>query len=263
MFTGCFDLSPALRRPLIVAWTLLCSPLLFIPIFGGVGSRVRRMRLGAGVAHYWARGVLRILGVRISANGPAPPHGAFFASNHTSWLDILVLAAWSPTNFIAKKEVAQIPLIGFFAGYAGTLFLNRESRRDAHRMAQELRQLLAGGLCITLFPEGFCADGQKLMPFRASLFGAAAELGTPCVPISIHYNLAAVVWNDGSSAAEHCKLMLQARQAQLNGAPIVATLHSAAALSNPDRKQLARRIESTVHSMYQPYVPSTQEQAHS
>lgn len=254
MFAGHFGSSPALRRLLIVVWTLVCSPMLFIPIVGGVGNRVRRMRLGAWVTRAWARGMLRIIGVRIAAEGPMPPPGAFIASNHTSWLDILVLSAWTPTNFIAKKEVAQIPLIGFFAGYAGTLFLNRESRRDAHRMAQELHQLLAGGLCITLFPEGFCADGQQLMPFRASLFGAAAQLATPCVPVSIHYNLPAVIWNDGSSAALHCKQLLQARRSKLGSRRIVAHLHAGPAISNSHRKQLANQLQASVHATFVPYA---------
>ena len=87
--------------------------------------------------------MLRVFGVRFQASGPMPPRGAFLASNHTTWLDILVISAWMPTNFIAKKEVGHIPGIGFLSGLVGTLFLDRESQRDAHRLSQELRALLA------------------------------------------------------------------------------------------------------------------------
>lgn len=212
------------------------------------------MRWGARVCHLWSRGLLRVFGVRLVIEGPPPPPGAFLTSNHTTWLDILVLSAWKPTNFIAKQEVAKIPGIGFLSGFAGTLFLNRESRRDAHRMAHELETLLAGGLEITLFPEGYCADGHSLLPFRPPLFGPAATLQTPCVPIAIRYDLPDVVWNDGSAVADHAARMLRARRANRGRAPIVATLRAAPPLHGSDRKLLARMVEEQVRQLFVPFA---------
>ena len=243
-----------MRFALVFVWTLLCTPLLVAPVLARLFGKVPSMRWGARVCHVWSRGLLRAFGVQLRFEGPAPPHGAFLASNHTTWLDILVLAAWRPTNFIAKREVAKIPFIGLLSGFAGTLFLNRESRRDAHRLAQELEPLLAGGLEITLFPEGYCADGVELLPFRPPLFDAAATLQSPCVPIAIRYDLAAVVWNDGSSVGDHAGRMLKARKADRGRTPIVATLITAPALHGSDRKLLARMVEEQVRARFVPFA---------
>jgi 1-acyl-sn-glycerol-3-phosphate acyltransferase len=242
------------RFALVFVWTLVCTPLLVVPLGARLFGKVPSMRWGARVCHVWARGLLRVFGVKVHCEGPRPPRGAFLTSNHTTWLDILVLAAWQPTNFIAKREVARIPLLGFLSGFAGTLFLNRESRRDAHRLAQDLETLLAGGLEITLFPEGYCADGAELLPFRPPLFDAAARLQSPCVPIAIRYDLAAVAWNDGSPVGNHASRMLKARRADRGRAPIVATLISAPALRGSDRKLLARMVEEQVRKSFVPFA---------
>lgn len=239
----------------MVLWTVVCIPLLIIPITMRLFGRVASMRWGARVTHVWARGMLRLFGVRLEAQGPRPPAGAFLVSNHTTWLDILVISAWQPTNFIAKKEVAQIPAIGFLSGFVGTLFLDRERRRDAHRLALEIKPLIAGGLEITLFPEGYCADGHSLLPFRPALFGAAAELDTPCLPIAVTYDLPEVVWNDGSGIGAHTKRMLRARQQDRGHAPIHARVSTAPARHGSDRKLLARVIEEEVRRLFKPFAP--------
>jgi len=246
------------RLILVVLWTLLCTPLVLAPLLARLGGRVASMRWGARACHVWARGLLRIFGVRIQVDGPAPPRGAFLASNHTTWLDILVLSAWTPTNFIAKKEVARIPGIGFLSGLVGTQFLDRESRRDAHRLASELRAMLHGGLEITLFPEGYCADGHSLLPFRPALFGAAAELQTPCVPIAVTYDLPQVVWNDGREISAHARHMLKARRLDRGRAPIQARIHVAPAMHGSDRKLLARMIEEEVRKRFRPFAPASE-----
>lgn len=239
----------------MVLWTLACTPLLWWPVLCLVRGPVRSMRAGAWVCHVWARGLLRVLGVVIDVQGPEPPHGAFLVSNHVSWLDILVLAAWQPTNFVAKQEVAQIPAIGFLSRFVGTLFLNRESRRDAHRLAGDLRRYLADGAEITLFPEGYCADGHRLLPFKPSLLGAAAELGTPCVPVALSYDLQQVVWNDGSTAAAHAGRLMKARRLDRGRKPIRAKLVAGPAIIDRDRKQLTRRLAEEIAANFTPFAP--------
>lgn len=251
-----------MRLLLAVLWTLLCSPLLLGPVFARLGGRPLQMRLGSRVCQLWARGMLRVLGVRAVVDGPPPPREAFVASNHVSWLDILVIAAWRPTTFIAKKEVAHIPAIGFFAGLVGTLFLDRESRRDAHRLAQDLQTLLHGGAGVTLFPEGYCADGASLLPFRASLFAPAAQLALPCVPVAISYDFAPVVWNDGSTAAAHAGRLMRARAADRGRAPIRCRLRLGPALRARDRKDLAQRVRDEIEARFLPFaLPSRPESA--
>ena len=62
------------------------------------------------------------------------------AANHISWLDILVMHAARHCRFVSKSDVKHWPLIGTLATGAGTLYIERESRRDAmrgvHHMAE-------------------------------------------------------------------------------------------------------------------------------
>jgi 1-acyl-sn-glycerol-3-phosphate acyltransferase len=237
------------RLGLLVLWTLCCSPILLLVVIFGTGNTGRRMRLGAATCRLWARGMIRILGVRYTVEGPLPPPGSFVVSNHVSWVDILLLASVYPSNFIAKKEVGQIPLVGFLSQYAGTLFLDRERARDAHRMNAELQGLFQAGLTISIFPEGYCADGQSLLPFKSSLFGTPAELKVPCVPAAVHYNLPEIVWNDQSTVPAHARQMLRAA-GKIGG--IRARIRFGTPLVHPDRKVLAAQAEQQVVTMFEP-----------
>ena len=75
-----------------------------------------------------------ILSVRRDVEGPVPREGVFLvASNHVSYLDILVLASLYPSLFLAKREIASWPVFGWIARGAGTLFIDREQAKDVVR----------------------------------------------------------------------------------------------------------------------------------
>jgi len=56
------------------------------------------------VLHRWSRRGLRNSGIRVEVTG-APAVAGLIASNHLSYLDILVYSAIAPCAFIAKREV--------------------------------------------------------------------------------------------------------------------------------------------------------------
>lgn len=65
-----------------------------------------------------------LLGMRVQTHGCALENSALRVSNHVSWTDIPILGARLPLRFLAKREVASWPLIGWIARHAGTLFFN-------------------------------------------------------------------------------------------------------------------------------------------
>src|SRR2546427_547611 len=75
-------------------------------------------------------------------------------SNHISWLDIPVLHAARHCRFISKSDVKGWPLIGTLATAAGTLYIERTSRRDARRMVQSMEESLQRREILAIFPEG-------------------------------------------------------------------------------------------------------------
>lgn len=118
------------------------------------------------VVREWSRQMLTILGVELVVQGEAPAHGPLLmVSNHISWLDILVLNAAHPSRFVSKADVKGWPLLGSLITGAGTLYIERESRRDAMRVVHHMAERLRAGDILTVFPEGTTGDGRTLLPF--------------------------------------------------------------------------------------------------
>ena len=134
------------------------------------------------------RRVLPYLGVHWEVEGDIPTNG-LIVSNHISYVDILVFSAATACSFVSKAEVKDWPLFGPFAKLSGTVFVWRHSASDSARAYSELRECLKKGHPVTLFPEATTNDGEKVLPFRSTMFQAAIDTGVPVVPALISYTL--------------------------------------------------------------------------
>lgn len=136
----------------------------------------------------WSRDMLRIMGVQLEVRGQAPAAGpCLVVANHISWLDILVINAAQPVRFVSKADVLRWPLLGSLVAGAGTLFIERESRRDAVRMVQLMAERLQAGDRVAVFPEGTTGDGRGLLPFHPNLLQSAIAADAPIVPVALRY----------------------------------------------------------------------------
>jgi 1-acyl-sn-glycerol-3-phosphate acyltransferase len=136
----------------------------------------------------WAAGMLDVLGIGLQVRGEPPVRGPLLiVCNHISWLDILVLHASRHCRFVSKADVRQWPLIGTMATAAGTLYIERESRRDAMRVVHRMAQALQDGDILAVFPEGTTSDGAQLLPFHANLIQAAVAAQVPVLPVGLQY----------------------------------------------------------------------------
>ena len=125
---------------------------------------------------HWAGKMLKRLGVELKiAGAPAQAGPMLLVSNHISWVDILALYAACPCRFVSKADVQQWPLVGALATGGGTLFIRRDSRRDALRMVRQMTQALKNGDILTVFPEGTTSDGSSVLPFHSSLIGVTQK----------------------------------------------------------------------------------------
>jgi len=136
----------------------------------------------------WARRMLDILGIRLELRGIPPARGPMLlVANHISWLDILLMHASRHCRFVAKSEIGHWPLIGTLTMAAGTLFIERASRRDAMRVVHNMADSLKAGDILAVFPEGTTSDGTSLLPFHANLVQAAISAGAPVQPVALRY----------------------------------------------------------------------------
>lgn len=136
----------------------------------------------------WAGRLLEILHIPLQIHGQPPAQGPLLlVSNHLSWLDILVLHAARHCRFVAKSDIRHWPLIGTLATGGGTLYIEREKRRDAMRVVHHMRESLVAGEIVCVFPEGTTGDGQAVLPFHANLLQAAISAGAPVQPVALRY----------------------------------------------------------------------------
>ena len=154
----------------LAGFTLLTVPLM--PV------QALLVRSGSGYArrlpHWYHRQVCRILGIRLHVEGAvARDKPVLFVANHTSWLDIPVLSAVAPLSFVAKKEVGTWPFVSSLARLQRTVFVDRERRASVGDTASEILERLAAGDNVVLFAEGTSSDGNRVLPFKTSLFAAA------------------------------------------------------------------------------------------
>ena len=145
--------------------------------------------------HRW---LCRLFGFRITVIGkPVQDRGVLMVANHTSYFDILVLSGVARVSFVAKKEVNSWPFFGTMARLQETVFVEREKRSETATARDQIRERLHEGDALVLFPEGTSNDGNRVLPFRSALLGAAEmEVGTdaqghiqhvPVQPVSVTY----------------------------------------------------------------------------
>ena len=136
----------------------------------------------------WAFALLKRLGITLRVRGQAPLTGpVLLAANHISWLDIIVMHAARHCRFISKDDIARWPVVGTLATAAGTLYIQRESRRDALRVVHHMAQCLQNDEVLAVFPEGTTGDGTIVLPFHANLFQAAIAANAPVQPVGLKF----------------------------------------------------------------------------
>jgi 1-acyl-sn-glycerol-3-phosphate acyltransferase len=151
-----------------------------------------------------------------------------------------------PAVFVAKSEVKNWPVFGWFASLAGTLFVIRARRTDVTRMNSEIERSLDDGNVLVLFPEGTSWNGSEVLPFKSSLLEPIVGSKYPLTVAHISYTLAdgdvtndICYWGDMTFFPHLLKLMTKKKiKARVNFAPV----------PNPaeDRKNLAIQLHAEV-----------------
>ena len=136
----------------------------------------------------WSMELLTHAGISLRILGQPPVTGpVMLVANHISWLDIPVMHAARHCRFVSKSDVQGWLLIGTLATAAGTLYIERTSRRDALRMVRSMQEALERGEVLAVFPEGTTGDGREMLPFHANLLQAAVAAQAPVQPVGLRF----------------------------------------------------------------------------
>ena len=154
-----------MRALFIAAFFLTMTPLLIslqwlldklnLPGWGFISSNYYRV-------------LCSLLRIRVRVAGvPMRRRAVLFVCNHISWIDI-----------VAKREVANWPLVGITAKIQRTVFVDRMRRHLTGDAVAEIVSRIRSGVSVVLFAEGTSSDGNRVLPFRSALLGAVEEAGS-------------------------------------------------------------------------------------
>ncbi len=225
-----------------------------------------RWKLSWYLPRWWHRVAVRLLGVRVNIHGKVDTHRPLmFAANHSSWKDIVVLSSIADVVFIAKSEVKDWPVFGWLAKWQRTIFIERERRRQTGQQVTEVAERLADGEIVVLFAEGTTSDGNRLLEFKSSLFGAAASAldASPTGSVSIQpvaiaythahgvplgrYGRPLAAWPGDTELTPHLLGVLKEGALDVQvcfGEPVIYS-------ENSNRKKITRDVEGQVRAMLQ------------
>lgn len=115
------------------------------------------------------------------------PGAKVYASNHTSYFDVLalMLGLGVPYRFVAKMEVGGMPFIGTFLRQMKHTKFDRSDPQSRLRQSEEMEELLREGESVFVFPEGTFTSEDGVRPFQLGAFKAAVDAGVPIIPISL------------------------------------------------------------------------------
>ena len=241
-------------KPLRAAWRLgralmhaLAGLATIFFLFPKMSQPAREARVQS-----WSLRMLGLLGVQLELRGRPPVAGPLLlVANHISWLDILVMNAARYCRFVSKSDVKHWPLIGTLATGGGTIYIERESRRDALRVVHHVAESLQRGEVVAVFPEGTTSDGVALLPFHANLIQAAISAGAPVQPVALSF----LDSKSRTLSLTPCYIgddtLVGSLWRTVTGAPLTAVVHYGVAqhAAGRDRRAWAADLRSAVDAL--------------
>ena len=206
-----------------------------------VAARHERIR-------WWSMKMLRVLGIGHAVDGVPAIAGGLLVANHVSWLDIMAVHVVVPeARFVSKADVKAWPLVARLVDAGGTLYLERERKRDALRVVHAVAASLAAGQTVAIFPEGTTSTGHGLLPFHANLLQAAVTTATPVQPIALRYSDATHVVSEAVEFVGRTT-MLQSLWGTACGDGVVVRLTFLPAREAPgaERRSLAGQLRADI-----------------
>ncbi|MFW5972497.1 MAG: lysophospholipid acyltransferase family protein [Bacteroidota bacterium] len=183
--------KPGLASRLHFVWFVFWGIVLTIPLAAlQVVTHVfrptaRNFKVWSGL---WGRSILTFAGVRVSVEEDValyPDKPCIFIANHQNLLDILAFAGYLPYpfGFVAKQELARVPMLGLAIRNSASVFLDRSDPRKAIESLKKAGERIRSGMSVLLYPEGTRAYRPVLLPFKKGAFLLAIEAGVPVVPV--------------------------------------------------------------------------------
>lgn len=242
---------------------LLTDGLILLLIYPFSKKTCRRVSTYFGP--FWGRLFTGILGIRIAVAGRENLQKGqkyCIVSNHLSYLDILVYAAYFPVLFVSRHDVKYWPLLGAIAWVRGSVFVDRSITGTKERpYVKEITGYLRQGFNVLIFPEGKTSNGDDVLPFKKTVFTCPARAEVPILPVTLRYthinhepfsvaNRDRVCWYGGMTFPDHFWGVLKLRRID-----VALTIHppvfeTAAEDWLTQNRRLSVRVHAVIQSGY-------------
>ncbi|TSE01256.1 1-acyl-sn-glycerol-3-phosphate acyltransferase [Skermania sp. ID1734] len=138
---------------------------------------------------HYARAMLRCCGIRlrvIDGRGDNPATAPIIVAGHTSWADVLVLAALRPASFVARADLLTWPVLGRLTERK-VIPIDRDSLRGLPAVIATITDRVRAGETVVFFPEATTWCGRAYGSLRPALFQAAIDAPVPVQPVGLRY----------------------------------------------------------------------------
>ncbi|MBE7515333.1 MAG: 1-acyl-sn-glycerol-3-phosphate acyltransferase [Chloracidobacterium sp.] len=215
-----------------------------------------RLRFRRRIFARWTQAFARITGMKLVVNGKPPEPPFFLVANHLGYVDIAALRIAVEGVFVAKAEIRSWPFVGRIVASIGTVFIDRQNRRDIPRAGSEIIERLDEGEGVIVFPEGTSTKGEAVIAFNSSFLQFAAARHIPVSYAAITYlmpggrlsaNQAICWWEDIGFFAHLWRLLKEKEYTA------VVTFGDAP-IENSNRKELAKQLHDRVTSIFTPVL---------
>ncbi len=175
---------------LFVVIFLICSiPIFFIEWIIGKFNMQVKQKSSLAIVNWAFRVIIILSGIKVTVIGEEnvpKDKPVLYVGNHHSIFDIVVTYVRVPglTGFVAKKEIAKVPLLCTWMRYLNCLFLDRSDLKAGAKMIIDAVHKIKNGVSIFIFPEGTRSkiEGETL-PFHEGSFKIATKANCPIVPV--------------------------------------------------------------------------------
>ncbi len=251
------SLQSAIRFPLVLCWTGVtwAVRLAFWPMTWLSESLDRKWR--RGIVRVWGWGFTRIIGIKVTVEGPLPKPPYYLVSNHLSYLDIFLLSSVLGCTFVARGDLKHWPVVGWLTRSLHVLFIDREQRKDAVRVNDQIAHTLAQQDGLVVFAESRISTGLAVEPFKSALIQPAIDNKLPIHYVTISYKTRPTAppasriigWWRPEPFFYHVRRMLR-----YPGSSV--TIHfGAEPVAGTNRKEMAATLHDAVAKAYVPWPP--------
>lgn len=174
------------------AATILYLPLWIFRVADRIAADSRlETRLLAWLVLVWSRSLLYLVRASVSVAGRTNvprDNRLCVVSNHQGYADILIIGAFlgKKIGFVAKRELASVPLLGTWMRTFRCIFIDRSDLRHARKRLAKGSDVIRAGHPLVVFPEGTRSKGGPMRTFRAGSLRVARDAQAVILPISIN-----------------------------------------------------------------------------